>query len=1101
MACIFRACEKRGDWPRGIFAVLIVLLPKPDGGRRPIGLFDTKVRLWMRIRSQVARLWEAANPSPAIFGGKGCGAQRAAWMSSLAAEAAHLARREHAQTLIDLVKAFERIPHAVLVQFAIKWNYCLLTLRLSLAAYRLVRLICIDGICSRPVQATRGITAGAGMATSELRLFMLDLVLTLNVRFTAVRQTLYVDDLTLEASGETELAAKQLADATDVSVQYLEGKLLAEVSPTKTVFLTQSKRGKKAVAAVLRTRKVKFAKTSKLLGVQTVAGKRRCTAALQARLATFKRKIPRIQRLRNAGINVRQITAAVGVPAFYYGAHCSGVADTHLDNSRRAVARAVGTITHGQNYERALYMCDVAGTRLDPAFDAHALPIQYYSLAWWEHWTDLDELRLLFRQAWYKLAAAQWKWNGVTGPLSAAIATARRLEWNFTAPHLLSTDIGEELDLSRDPPAYIVKHVHDAVRRWQLAKVLRLFPGITSNAPTVHYNGAQIHSRLLPGGVVCDNGALAALTSSRRGIPKKLAGMWTRDARPWLHSTAAGAQWPQARVAAVPTWTDDSSCQLCGHTPGNLAHRVNCPANTPYGGWLPPCEDARAGLNRLSRVQKDILFGTGLMAIQVPVPAPPKDEEFHWFMAPPASSKVEELRWYIDGSLIDPQTPFQRVGAGIIGIRNGVPEAVAMAIPPPWISTIPGAEAWTLYLVLSMCCSPPNIMTDCLGNRRTLLEGKEMATAANRPLARVWAAIFACCEGLLLQQLDDMLTWGPAHTTLASLGTRLRSDGRPLTPLDWRANNVADAAAKMAAHKYRAPMYIRQAFQQLRAAQLYGAAMAGVACREANNHKCSEIDADGEIKTVVRRDSIGRQTAISHHIDVESGSIVKVSKANSSMDHGHDSDDLEAYLPADFPRPADAISLGMAAALCEGVPTALPTSLPAPKPSRKQSSNVKKSVAPAKRRQVHDKRGEAIQAAALANRIGDLASRPAPGFEAMVTPTPAHTQAATALSEATRSDEPAPETIVMSRTCPPPADQQCAAPLSMTRESFIGNLRTMLPRIPRLSGNCDPPPAASASHPVQTRRSYPAVASSNTAFPANARGFGLTDAMRRLMSG
>ena len=845
LAHILRACEMKGTWPSSIFAVLIVLLPKPDGGRRPIGLFDSKIRLWMRIRSQVARMWEAANPSPAIFGGRGCGAQRAAWLSSLTAENAHLAKQEYAQTLIDLVKAFERIPHHVLVAFAIKWQYCLMTLRLSLTAYRLARIICIDSVCSRFVTAARGITAGAGMATSELRLFMLDLITSSLRLFPWVRHTLYVDDLTLERRGTVEAAPRQLADATDFAVRYLQEKLLAEVSPTKTVYLTSSRHGARKFRGRLKTSKVKFTKSTKLLGTQTVAGKRRSTAILRGRLQSFKKKIPRIQRLRAAGINVRQITSAVGVPAFFYGAQCSGVSDTHLEAARRDVAKAVGTSTRGSHHDRALYMSDVAGSRLDPAFDAHALPLQYYALAWWESWAEPYELRQHFASAWRKLAAAKWNWNQVTGPITAVLATANRLKWHFTSAHRVVTDQDRVLDLLRDPPAYVVKQVNAAVRRWQLARVIRLVPNLIQRASTTTYSGAKITSKLLPADVIADSKALSSLLGSRRGIPKDVKGLWTRDSRPWLHSTAIGAQWPQARVAAVPGWSDDSSCQLCGHIPGNLAHRAQCPGNTPCGGWPAPSAMAQAGLDRLSQQQRDILLGTGLMVVQLPIPAPPQLEEIQWLLPLDASTAPDDIRWYIDGSLIDPMTPFQRVGAGLVGIAGDRPVAIATATPPEWIDTIPGAEAWSLSAVLAMCCRFPEVLTDCLGNRRTLLSGRGDATAASRPLARVWSAIFACCEDSLLQELDAMLTWGPAHTSWASLGTRLKSNGRPLTAVDWRANGIADAAAKMAASRHRAPAYIRQRYAEAVAAHRFGAAVAGVACWEANHHKSLTVDADG----------------------------------------------------------------------------------------------------------------------------------------------------------------------------------------------------------------------------------------------------------------
>ena len=1116
---ILKACEKGGKWPASIYAVLIVLLPKPDGGRRPIGLFDSKVRIWMRVRSQVARLWEAAHPSPAIFGGKGCGAQRAAWLSSLAAEGAHLAKREYAQTLIDLVKAFERIPHTVLIAFAVQWDYCLTTLRLSLAAYRIRRLICIDGVCSRLLQATRGITAGAGMATSELRLFMLDLIRSSMKLFPKIKHTLYVDDLTLEDEGTTEEAPKQLARASDFAVTYLEKKLVAEVSPTKTVFLSSSKRSRKIFRNTLSTRKIKFAKTSKLLGVQTVAGRTRSTTVLRSRLKAFREKIPRIQKLRSAGVNVKQITAAVGVPAFYYGAHCSGIADTHLEASRRAVAKAAGTATQGKQYDRSLYLHDVAGSRLDPAFDAHALPLQFLALAWWEGWVNPQQLSSLFTQAWYRLAAQSWNWRGVTGPMSAALATAHRIEWRFTSPHTVLTDQDRQLDLLRDSPACIVKQIHASVRRWQFAKVLRQLPGMLPLQPAASYHGATITSRLLPKSVVLDNTALASLLGSKRGVPRELQGLWSRDMRAWLHSTAAGAQWPQARIATVPGWSDDNSCQLCGHAPGNLLHRHVCPANVPHNGWLTPTKDAQAGLDRLSPAQRDMLFSTGMMAISIPVPAPPSSEHIQWLVPPPDHTPMHLLKWYIDGSLIDPQTPFQRVGAGLVGLADDIPVALAAATPPPWIDTIPGAEAWALFVVLNNCMDLPKVTTDCLGNRRTLLGGQEYATASGRPLARIWAAIFACCEDALLSQLDEMLTWGPAHTSWATLGSRLKSDGSPLSAIDWRANGVADAAAKLAANKHRAPVEIRKRFMQLRAAHRYGAAVAGVACREANNHRNLIYNEEGNLRVELKRDSIGKQGAATIHVDTPPA----CSQGTASKPGCHSykscsavSGELEDSLPRDFVLANESMALNKAAYLCgyeEDNPSgngsraqpnrARPAyrSKPCHRPGRSAASKV-------------DTRGLATQAAAFANKISEMAKLPTANSTAPSERSQEITYKATALAATARgslndhSSNMANSSAQghASRSSPQfgPRQNDSGSDHSannQSRDSFVSTLRTMTHGSVK-RGSSTPVAAVGASRYDQSAQatSRPPTQIGVPSIPAYASSLdSMTAALRRLI--
>ena len=55
LVIIFMAIEMAGQWPDNIGIVLICLLPKTDGGLRPIGLLPSLIRLWMRARLDVAR--------------------------------------------------------------------------------------------------------------------------------------------------------------------------------------------------------------------------------------------------------------------------------------------------------------------------------------------------------------------------------------------------------------------------------------------------------------------------------------------------------------------------------------------------------------------------------------------------------------------------------------------------------------------------------------------------------------------------------------------------------------------------------------------------------------------------------------------------------------------------------------------------------------------------------------------------------------------------------------------------------------------------------------------------------------------------------------
>ena len=133
------------------------------------------------------------------------------------------------------MKAFEKVPYVHIIRAAIKHGYCLWTLRLSIQAYLSPRMITIDGICSRLIYAARGMTAGSGFATSEMRCLFIDVCDAAYALCPSITLTLYVDDLAIEACGSASFVVSELTKATDFVTATLEDELQLEVSTKKSV--------------------------------------------------------------------------------------------------------------------------------------------------------------------------------------------------------------------------------------------------------------------------------------------------------------------------------------------------------------------------------------------------------------------------------------------------------------------------------------------------------------------------------------------------------------------------------------------------------------------------------------------------------------------------------------------------------------------------------------------------------------------------------------------------------------------------------------------------------------------------------------------------
>jgi len=777
------------------------------------------------------------------------------------------------------VKAFEMIPHSKLLDAAHRHKYNIWLLRLSIGAYRLARSIGVDGVYSRIVFATRGITAGSCFATTELRVLLLDVIDEAMVICRSIKLQVYVDDMNISAIGPGVGPAAHTSMATDAIVNHLENKLLMTVSLTKSAVTASTATIARITAKLSVTGKLKVKRSTKLLGTAAAGGRRRSVRIMANRLATVKSRVRKFHVIRKMGVSVHTMARMAATPTITYGVDIMGMSDSMLQAARVTVATVAAPGAGGKTPDMILFALDSAGGTLDPAFDAIGLPIKHWSTAWWEGWVAHDDLASSIKYAAHKLQKANTSiWQLVTGPVAALVGSLWRIGWTILKPHLLVSDDGSLLDLTKDPPAAVCAEAKRSIHRWQFARVLKLHPHLVPPRPTVpHGIGVGIcgHAAcelpcFTPPTVVLTASLTARLPHSVIGIVQPIAKLilgksskvktavcWEGKFKPFLLSTLVGGQWTQSRVAKVQGEDTDNRCRLCLTEAGTLEHRHHCPATEPELGWPKPPHDVKEFIDGLSQSRGQFLKTRGVLAIHAPITAPAADGWCRWLKELPDIDMTNTV-WFIDGSGIDgPSKITMRFGFGIaVATLEGDLIGYAYGAPPSWIRDVPGTEGWALHLVARMNHSLPRIITDCLGLVTMLGRGPEDATRACRPLARLWGMIFACTGTVVpAYSPEDKFIWMPSHCTLAAARFTLKSNGQPVSVLEWRGNRLVDLLAKAAARMNRVPQDVRSYIMAANRAVEYSAAMIGTTSWAANHSPYTTALPDGTVVTKLCRDS------------------------------------------------------------------------------------------------------------------------------------------------------------------------------------------------------------------------------------------------------
>lgn len=795
-------CEAEGRWPTSAGLVIVVLLPKPDGGFRPIGLLPLIPRVWMKLRRDAARRWEAANARPYLYAGAAKGATVAAWKQAARAELTQALGVEYGQVLLDLVKAFERIPHHVLVREAVRLDYPLWLLRLSLATYKLERVLRVDRAMSERIVATRGITAGSGLATAEMRLVMIDIVDSALRCHPSVTPTLFVDDLSAESMAGTLHVLKHLVGFTRHVCRRVAADGM-EVSATKSICTASSEKLGRGIADDLADCRIPFARMVKSLGTGLGAGRRRCAMVLNKRIKQFRKRISRFRGLRRAGVDTTRVLRTGGVAALTFGEIAAGVSPSMLLQQRRAVAAAAAPAagTAGQHLDMALMLADgSAKGRVDPAFEAHAQPIGHWAQAVWNQWLPRSALLRLTADAKARLTRAAHPWQVVRGPAAAFVCSAARLNWTVHDALNVTTDRGRPLRLDLDSPAVIVRECHAAVRRWRWRAIEDAYHSLTSGGD----------------GLGACFGPIWKLLRSRED-----SAVWNPGLRAALRSVVANRQWTQERCHKAG-YVTHAKCLFCLHASPTTDHEPPSQQQldeAPTGHhkhriWCcPRLEPARAQLisPEIAAMASDCPLDDGaleralLPSAAAAVPAPAVLHTFTWTVCPPGGSFQGVV--YTDGSRLDGPSPLlARNGwAFVVVDEAGLTIASASGVPPDWVDDIPGAEAWALVQAASHAQTGCTYRVDCEPCVKAFHRGRDWATSDRRPHARV--------HGLMFAALGDTdrgsVVWMPAHTSEDDVGIARLGDGSLLTAIDRAANAEADLLAKAAVELHRVPQQVR----------------------------------------------------------------------------------------------------------------------------------------------------------------------------------------------------------------------------------------------------------------------------------------------------
>ncbi|CAK0800747.1 unnamed protein product, partial [Prorocentrum cordatum] len=567
---LFQLIEQSVAWPRQLTVVLVTLLRKPSGDDRAIGILSTLARLWSSCRGEYRASWTKAKAGHWDAAVAGSSALREALARSYLDETVALTTIKdwvQASVLWDIEGFYDALKWQLLLETGMEHDFPPCILALEMILHMGVRFLRDSGYYSDAIIPEQSMIAGLGGAVDFSRCSLYNILDRVAQGSPGVTVRSWVDDVSQRVEGRYK---RVLGLALQAGLTFAKGCSEAGlvISAKSTIVTNNAGLGKELKRGFAKEGfEVKIESVATDLGIDRgTVGFRRPKQAQRRRGA--QQRFTRVKRFAQGAVRkkIGAKLAMMGVlPMADYSDKVFGAAPSVINSWRKALGQTLAKKWPGRCLTTLLQL---RVGRKDPQYQiVHRLVESWMSIIF-KPGFDLELARRTWRTARRRIDSRDLKdrWRGITGVVSATIATLLDIGWDPVGPWAWISDLGERfmapdriIGQSPQDMSALKDAISDTIDRMLWDKASR------------HWNGKGLEE----GADVCE--ARRHLTSLKKKGEYEMAGA--------IETVMTGASWTRSRISTLSSSNlDTTDCQRCkcGLEETDLHRSWSCSCNEVF---------------------------------------------------------------------------------------------------------------------------------------------------------------------------------------------------------------------------------------------------------------------------------------------------------------------------------------------------------------------------------------------------------------------------------------------------------------------------------------------------------------------------------------